>query len=53
VSQESAGGDQWYDFGTVTTTSSGAVNGAVYFFNGSWNLLGGTANMSYVPPNLK
>src|SRR5262249_18484274 len=31
VSQESSGGDQWYDFNTVlTTTAAGSCNGAVY-----------------------
>jgi hypothetical protein len=53
VSQESAGGDQWYDFGTISTTTAGAVTNAVYSTDSTnWNLLGG-ANSSYVPPNLK
>jgi len=53
VSQESASGDQWYDWGTVSTTTSAAVNGAVYSSDGTnWITIGG-ANSSYVPPNLK
>ena len=52
VSQEILGGDQWYDYGPVSTTSAGTVNNAVYSMNGAWMLAGG-ANMSYVPPNLK
>jgi hypothetical protein len=53
VSDESYGGDQWYDFGTVSTTTSGVVNNAVYSSDSvNWNLIGG-ANQSYVPPNLK
>ncbi len=52
VSQESAGGDQWYDYGPVSASSAVSVNNAVYFLNGVWNPVGG-ANTSYVPPNLK
>jgi hypothetical protein len=52
VSQEALGGDQWYDYGFVSTASFSAVNSAVYFLNGNWTLVGGP-NMSYVPPNLK
>jgi hypothetical protein len=52
VSQESAGADQWYEYGPVSASSSAVVNSAVYFFNSAWILAGG-ANMSYVPPNLK
>ena len=53
VSQETSGGDQWYDYGTVTTSAIGTVTSAVYSSDGaSWLTLGG-ANTSYVPPNVK
>ncbi len=53
VSQEVAGGDQWYDYGTLSTTSSGVVNSAVYSTDSNNWITIGSANMSYVPPNLK
>jgi hypothetical protein len=52
VSQESSGGDQWYDFGSISVSSAAAVNSAVYGFNGSWYTIG-APNTSYVPPNFK
>ncbi len=52
VSQELLGGDQWYDYGTVSTTSAGSVNNAVYWNGASWVLVDG-ANSSYVPPNFR
>jgi hypothetical protein len=53
VSQELAGGDQWYDYGTVSTSSAAAVNSAVYSSDGlNWITVAG-ANTSYVPPNFK
>jgi hypothetical protein len=52
VSQETLGGDQWYDYGAISTTSAATVNNAVYSANGAWFLVGGP-NQSYVPPNLK
>jgi List-Bact-rpt repeat protein len=45
VSQESAAGDQWYDYGTVTS--------AVYSYDSVDWILIGAANSSYIPPNLK
>jgi hypothetical protein len=48
VSQETSGGDQWYDYGTLTTTSDAAVNGSVYSSGASWALIS-TPNTSYVP----
>jgi len=52
VSQEQAGGDSWYDYGTVSPTSLAAVNNAVYFDGTKWVLVGG-ANYSYVPLDFK
>ncbi|MBZ5676587.1 MAG: hypothetical protein LAP61_20305 [Acidobacteriia bacterium] len=53
ASQESAGGDQWYDSGTVSTTSVAAVNNPIYSYDGSaWNGLA-VPNMSYGPPNFQ
>ena len=53
VSQESSSGDQWYDWGLISTTSTATVNDAVYSSNSvNWYANGG-ANDSYVPPNLK
>ena len=53
VSQETSGGDQWYDYGTVATAATGMVTGAVYSFDSvNWTTVAG-ANLSYVPPNLK
>lgn len=34
ASQETAGGDQWYDHGLLTTTTDAAVNNSVYFYFG-------------------
>lgn len=51
VSQESSGGDQWYDYGTLTTTSAAAVNGSVYSNGASWAVIA-TPNTSYVPLSL-
>lgn len=48
VSQETSGGDQWYDYGTLTTTSAAAVNGSVYSNGASWAVIS-TPNTSYVP----
>jgi uncharacterized repeat protein (TIGR01451 family) len=54
VSQETSGGDQWYDTGTVSSTSAGAVNSSIYSFNNSVNwYLYNTANTSYVPANFQ
>jgi hypothetical protein len=52
VSQESSGGDRWYDFGGITTRSVATVNNAVYSSGASWLPVGG-ANTAYVTPNFK
>jgi hypothetical protein len=53
VSQELNGGDQWYDFGTVSTTTAAAVTNSVYSIDGiNWATTGGP-NTSYVPPNFQ
>jgi hypothetical protein len=52
VSDETSGGDTWYDYGGITTTTAVTANNSVYFLNGQWNLTGGP-NTSYVPPNLE
>src|SRR5579883_2834599 len=50
VSQETAGGDQWYDYGSIATSSVATVNNSVWFDGVNWNLVS-TANTSYVPPD--
>jgi Big-like domain-containing protein len=51
VTQEFAGGDKWYDYGTVTANATaGAVITAVYQFNGVY-FLTSTNSSSYGPPN--
>ena len=52
VSQESSGGDAWYDFGTVTTRADAAVNSSIYFDGANWIPVG-PANSAYVPPDFK
>jgi Bacterial Ig domain/IPT/TIG domain len=53
VSQETSGGDQWYDSNTVlTTTTIAAVNNAVSKPNNSWVAAGG-ANNSFGPVDFK
>ncbi|MEO8592797.1 MAG: hypothetical protein ABI759_05720 [Candidatus Solibacter sp.] len=52
VSQETQNGDRWYDQGGVSPTAAGAVNSAVYSYNGGWYPIG-VANTSYVPPNFQ
>ena len=51
VSQESNGGDQWYDYGPVTATSAASIPSAEYGSGGSWAPYGST-NQSYGPVNL-
>jgi hypothetical protein len=51
VSQETAGGDTWYDAAGVTANGA-AVNGSVYSYNGVW-VPNSDGAKSYVPPNLK
>ena len=54
VSQESAGGDTWYDYDNhVVTTAAGTDTGAVYATAASptgWTA-GGSTGMAYVPPS--
>jgi hypothetical protein len=53
VSQETSGGDQWYDSNTVlTTTTVATVNNAISRPNNSWVAAGG-ANNSFVPVDFK
>ena len=52
VSQESIGGDLWYDLGVVSTTNAASVTNAVYFDGTNWNLTG-PANSAYVPPDFQ
>jgi len=53
VSQEASGGDQWYDSGTVSSTTAAAVNSSTYSFNSANWYLYNTANTSYVPANFQ
>ncbi|MBV8904717.1 MAG: hypothetical protein JOZ22_13880, partial [Acidobacteriia bacterium] len=53
VSQEVLGGDQWYDFNSVSTTSAVTITNAVYSPDGVTWIAAGGPNMSYVPANLK
>jgi hypothetical protein len=52
VSQETQGGDRWYEQSGVSTTNVAAVNSSVYFYNANWYPIG-AANTSYVPPNFQ
>jgi predicted transglutaminase-like cysteine proteinase len=53
VSQETAGGDAWYDFDTTLQTNSAAtVTGAVWAYTNSYSTLGG-AGHSYIPVDFK
>lgn len=49
VSQETAGGDQWYDIISVTGRADATINGAAYFTNNAWFINGAGANHAYVP----
>src|ERR1700683_4535008 len=52
ASMELAGGDQWYNYGAISSTSVAAVSNAIYSANGStWTAPFNVANTSYVPPN--
>jgi len=53
VSQEASGGDQWYDTGTVSSTTAGAVNTSIYSFNSANWYAYNTTNSSYVPANFQ
>jgi hypothetical protein len=50
VSQETVGGDRWYEFGGVTSNNVAAVNNSVWF-NGTDYVPVSGANTSYVQPN--
>jgi hypothetical protein len=52
VSQEVSGGDQWYDWGPVTSTIAAAVNAAVYYWPGTGFYQQSVSSSSYVPVNL-
>ncbi len=52
VSQELNAGDQFYDFGTVSSASNLTVNSSIYFSGSKWIPVS-TANTSYVPPNFQ
>jgi hypothetical protein len=52
ASQETQGGDRWYDAGTISTKNDAVVINAAYLYNGSW-YAGGSASTSYVPPNFQ
>ena len=51
ASQETAGGDQWFDHAAISTTADAAAISSLYSVDSSnWLPLGG-GNASYVPPN--
>jgi hypothetical protein len=54
VSQKTNGGDKWYNYGTVSSTSDGSVAGYVYGSNasGPWSAIA-APNTAYVPPNFQ
>ena len=52
VSQETNGGDQYYDVSAVAASNVVAVNSPVYFWPGSGYYPTGTPNASYVPLNM-
>jgi hypothetical protein len=53
VSQETSGGDQWYNFDTVVShTTVASVPNAVYTF-GSAYVTTGTNNNCFIPVNFK
>src|SRR5215831_2759897 len=53
VSQETSGGDQWYDSNTsLTVTSAATVNSGI-FRNGTTWTTGGTTNNSFLPVDFK
>ena len=51
VSQETSGGDSWYDISSVGNTNVGTVRGGAYGPGNSWTTAG-SAGSSYGPPNL-
>lgn len=52
VSQETSGGDQFYDTGLVSTTPDAWVTGPVYW-NGANYTAAASPNMAYVPPSFQ
>ncbi len=52
VSQESAGGDRWYDYGTIVTTNAATISSSEYMLGSSW-FAAGTVSTSYVPLNFQ
>ncbi len=52
VSQEAAGGDQWYDFGAISTRPVATVTSALYGNGSGWFTIGGQ-NLSYGPVSFK
>ena len=55
VSEEASGGDPWYDWIPVTTTTAAAVNGPVYGPSGtpSWTVVTSLPGQAYVPVSFK
>ncbi|MBV8730114.1 MAG: immunoglobulin domain-containing protein [Acidobacteriia bacterium] len=54
VSQETAGGDQWYDYNTTATTTFAAnLSGAVYGTAPPYIFVAGSAGHMYVPVDFK
>jgi hypothetical protein len=52
ASQETDGGDQWYDYDPVINDPGVSMNGLVFSWGTSWITVG-VSGVSYVPPNLK
>jgi hypothetical protein len=53
VSQETSGGDQWYDSNTtLTATNAATINSGIYRNVSTWTA-GGTTNHSFVPVDFK
>ena len=53
VSSETKGGDEWYNTGTLTSTSAASVNDAAYSSNGQSWTTGSAAKRSYGPLNFQ
>lgn len=55
VSQETSGGDRWFDYYTTTlqTTNAAAVNGPIWSSGNSYNFVFGYPGSSYVPVDFK
>lgn len=51
LTQETSGGDQWYDFTNTTATTNwvAALSGGVYGSSGSYSVVGGSAGHMYGP----